>query len=276
MHRQTSCSSRLAFTLIELLVVISILALLVALLLPALSNARRSGLEAACLTQVRGIGQAITIYDTDNGTVPPYIKNQSDRAHPGGPVFLEKLLDEGYIGEGRKTAFQRCPLVMIDLPDFAYQSYNGVGIPDNENSIYTYGMNAHIGGYLHAQSGDMYPGYNTSNYDAEYTLVPHSLSAVKDPSNTLLAAERYLPWSYYNSYFRQAAGIRFALDTGIPHIHGSAAGTWTARSVVFKGRTGTNNMSFVDGSAHPVRGTQSVDRMNPSDYDEDIIFDPFN
>ena len=55
-----------AFTLIELLVVISILVLLVALLLPALGAARERGRRTVCMANLRTLGQAITIYASDN------------------------------------------------------------------------------------------------------------------------------------------------------------------------------------------------------------------
>ena len=54
------------FTLIELLVVISIIALLIAILLPALGAARESARSTQCLSQVRGLGQSFTTYMADN------------------------------------------------------------------------------------------------------------------------------------------------------------------------------------------------------------------
>jgi prepilin-type N-terminal cleavage/methylation domain-containing protein len=57
---------RRAFTLVELLVVVAIIAILVALLMPALADAKRHAMDVRCLAQERGIGMAEQLYVTDN------------------------------------------------------------------------------------------------------------------------------------------------------------------------------------------------------------------
>jgi prepilin-type N-terminal cleavage/methylation domain-containing protein len=61
---------RPAFTLIELLTVIAVIALLTALLLPAVRSAREQARIAVCLSNLRSIGQSSVAYATEQGDLP--------------------------------------------------------------------------------------------------------------------------------------------------------------------------------------------------------------
>jgi len=81
--RRFSCA---AFTLVELLVVIAVIAILAALLLPALAKAKASAKCAACKSNLRQLGIALTMYVGDNQKYPgPIMPEDGGPLEPIGP-----------------------------------------------------------------------------------------------------------------------------------------------------------------------------------------------
>ena len=66
-YRSDGTSSQHGFSLVELLVTISIIAVLLALVLPALSSARGSARDVGCLSNLRQVGIGLAAYATDFG-----------------------------------------------------------------------------------------------------------------------------------------------------------------------------------------------------------------
>jgi len=70
-------SKRKAFTLVELLVVISIIALLLSILMPALSKVREQARTVMCQSRMGQWGQFVFLYAHDNGDSIPYVEGMN-------------------------------------------------------------------------------------------------------------------------------------------------------------------------------------------------------
>ena len=79
-RRSSTCSARAGFTLAELLVAVGIIAVLIAILLPALSKAKGHALNLRCLSHLRSIGQNLEIYANSSGGKLPQ--------HPSSETWL--------------------------------------------------------------------------------------------------------------------------------------------------------------------------------------------
>ncbi len=174
-----------AFTLIELLVVISIIALLIGILMPALQGARDAGRQIACLSNERQIGIVIAAYSAD---------------HDG-------YLPVSYDGTPNKRKYWYEALAMSDTT----QSDTAFVCPSNEfrwgdsvgSTFYVggnYAWNIGVGGQSNPQGTP--PTSNWRRID-EFSL-PSEVSNVGDanhpPNIPSWAEDRATSWFSYGNY----------------------------------------------------------------------------
>ena len=109
------------FTLIELLVVMGIIAILAAMLMPALQRAREAAKRTSCLNNLKQIGSGLAMIRKDQGRIPP--NHNQEGWIPAGPWEGDygaswSALYPGYIGSG---ALFYCPSDSLDdKPEHMY------------------------------------------------------------------------------------------------------------------------------------------------------------
>jgi prepilin-type N-terminal cleavage/methylation domain-containing protein/prepilin-type processing-associated H-X9-DG protein len=149
---------RQAFTLIELLVVIAIIAILAAMLLPALAKAKARAQQSYCMSNVRQLGLGMQLYVGDNQDIYPgaasantYGPHLEDWIYwrvgantptvSGVLMTLEKSPLIRVLGTGASTNLFRCPLDQKDQDRVTYQQA-GDGPYLYSYEITSYNLNA--------------------------------------------------------------------------------------------------------------------------------------